>query len=421
MSSGRGHGTAGGSYLAVFLRGRATPLSRTADYTVQGFLYQFNKTLLTVLASADDDVVTVEGIVEDIEVASPGSVTAIQCKYHEAASGYTLGKIYEPLLQMLVHFHLVDTGETNYLLFAHYPGSTGAISIGKSELEAALGCSLTKYVDKLAGVDLDSFLARFEGEFGPSFDELKIDVCKALEGCGFAHEDIEPLVYPNAIQMIHDLAIKHDVAARSITKAHLLETLRTIKKTAVSRWTLALKSQRQLMDARRKQLKPNLDVNARSRSFFIHASALDDFESDAVTFIRDYIDKYHFKPAHLRTPVFCIECTPAQMQDLQWRLFKNGVISNDGLVAGNFDETRFVREPMTKGGECGAVEREFHIRLLLWNPDDVILNRRKGHDLFILGEGDDSLVDDKDINVEVLAASSLKEIKYMIGLSNGYE
>ena len=71
-------------------------MSRTADYTVQGFLYQFNKTLVAVLASGDDEVVTVEGIVEDIEVTSTGSRTAIQCKYHEASSGFTKGTVYKP-------------------------------------------------------------------------------------------------------------------------------------------------------------------------------------------------------------------------------------------------------------------------------------------------------------------------------------
>lgn len=30
-------------------------MSRTADYTIQGFLYQFNKTALEILSAQDDD------------------------------------------------------------------------------------------------------------------------------------------------------------------------------------------------------------------------------------------------------------------------------------------------------------------------------------------------------------------------------
>lgn len=44
-------------------------MSRAADYTIQGFLYQFNKTALVILGAQDDDAITLEGIVEDIEVA----------------------------------------------------------------------------------------------------------------------------------------------------------------------------------------------------------------------------------------------------------------------------------------------------------------------------------------------------------------
>ena len=61
-------------------------MPRTADYTIQGFLYQFNKTMLEILRAQDDDKVTVEGIVEDIEVATPTTLTAVQCKYHEAST-----------------------------------------------------------------------------------------------------------------------------------------------------------------------------------------------------------------------------------------------------------------------------------------------------------------------------------------------
>ena len=96
-------------------------MSRTADYTIQGFLYQFNKTALEVLKAQDDDTIIVEGIVEDIEIASLGSLTAIQCKYHEASTSFTASAIYKPLLQMLKHFSDNQTANIRYVLFAHFP------------------------------------------------------------------------------------------------------------------------------------------------------------------------------------------------------------------------------------------------------------------------------------------------------------
>ena len=52
-------------------------MSRTADYTIQGFLYQFNKTLLEILKAPEDNSVTVEGVIEDIDILAPSETTAI--------------------------------------------------------------------------------------------------------------------------------------------------------------------------------------------------------------------------------------------------------------------------------------------------------------------------------------------------------
>jgi len=65
-------------------------MSRVANYTIEGFLYQFNKTLLEILNSADDTELTVEGVIEDIDVKSPSGVKAIQCKYHETQQDFNL-------------------------------------------------------------------------------------------------------------------------------------------------------------------------------------------------------------------------------------------------------------------------------------------------------------------------------------------
>lgn len=43
-------------------------MSRVADSTIQGFLYQFNITLQEILRSSEDDEITVEGIIEDIDI-----------------------------------------------------------------------------------------------------------------------------------------------------------------------------------------------------------------------------------------------------------------------------------------------------------------------------------------------------------------
>lgn len=401
-------------------------MPRTADYTIQGFLYQFNKTALEILKAHDDGTITVEGIVEDIEIASPASVTAIQCKYHEASTSFTASAVYRPLLQMLKHFSENPTANIRYVLFAHFPavGITPP-AVDKSTLQAALESAdkeLAKHVTAVpSAIDLDSFEARFTMEFGPSYDDITKQVGKELKANGIPEGDIETLAYPNAIHIIATLSVKHDPADRQVTKKQFLSDLATIRTTAISRWTLALKTREKVLQSRRKQLKVHLDKNARLRYFVIDPSSIEDYDTEIVLFITDYIDKYHFKPTHISTPILCLCAKRSEIQDIQHRLYAKGIVANDGYVGVQFEGSHFFREPLSSKGVGGNVKREFTLRILSWDDHGKVLNDRKCDDLFIIGESSCDSLDTVDVNVERLAGATMKEIKYVIGVSNVYE
>jgi hypothetical protein len=131
-------------------------MSRSADYTIKGFLYQFNKTLLEILTSQDGDIVTAEGIIEDVEIMTSAGMTAIQCKYHEANKKFTQSDIFEPILQMMYHFHTNQNSGIRYILFAHYPSETETSEVKneKDILKAALKSTdktLKRYVKQWFG------------------------------------------------------------------------------------------------------------------------------------------------------------------------------------------------------------------------------------------------------------------------------
>lgn len=401
-------------------------MPRTADYAIQGFLYQFNKTALEILKAQDDDTITVEGIVEDIEIASQTSLTAIQCKYHEASTSFTLSAVYEPLLQMLNHFSDHPTAGISYVLFVHFPSvGTSPPTVDKATLQAALA-SENKALKKLIkaipkGIDLDGFIAHFAIEFGSSYDDIANQVFTELEASGIPAADIETLAYPNAIHMIAMLSVKHDLSDRQITKKRFLSDLKAIRTTAISRWTLALKTRKKLLDARRKQLKVHLDKNTRLRYFIIDPSRIDDYDTEIVLFITDYIDKYHFKPAHISTPVLCLCANREHVQGIQRRLFAKGIVAEDGYIGGEFQESRFFREPMSSKKTGAKTQREFAIRLLSWEDSGKVLNNKKCDDLFIIGEPDCDSLDTVDVNVEPLKGVTIKEVKYVMGVSNVHE
>lgn len=401
-------------------------MQRSADYTIQGFLYQFNKTALAILRAQDDETITVEGLIEDIDIASPATLTAIQCKYHEAATTFTPSVIYKPLLQMLKHFSDHATSNIRYVLFAHFPNvSTPHPIVDKGALDAALKSSdkeLQKHIMALPpNIDLAAFVARFAMEFGPSYVEVVAEVGKELERNGIPADEIETLSYPNTIHIIATLSTKHDIAVRQITRKQLLTQLKSIRTTAISRWTLSLKTRRKLLEARRKQLKVHLDKNTRLRYFLVDPGSVQDYETEIVLFIIDYIDKYHFKPAHISTPILCLCTTRSEIQDIQHRLYAKGIIATDGYVGNHFVESFFLREPLSSKGPAGKLQREFSLRLLSWNDHGEILNSRKCDDLFIIGDPNCNSLDTVDVNVERIAGATMNEIKYVMGISNVYE
>ena len=404
-------------------------MSRAADYAIQGFLYQFNKTALEILKSQDEQSITVEGTLEDIEIASPALLTAIQCKYHEASTSFAPSAVYEPLLQMLKHFSDNATSQIRYVLFAHFPNvSTPPPPVDRSTLQAALKSNdkrLQKYVKAIpTDVDLDDFLARFQMEFGPSYADIAKQVATELEANGIPAADIETLAYPNAVHHIALLSMKHDAAARNITKKDFLHRLKAIRTTAISRWTLALKTRKKLLEARRKQLKANLDKNARLRYFIVDPRSVEDYETEIVLFVRSFLGKYHFKTAHINTPVLCLCSGRDMIQDIQRRLFAKGIVADDGYVGGEFQESRFFRDPLFEKKSGGGVHPEFHLRILSWDDHDKhggVLNNSKCDDIFIIGEPDCDSLDTVDVTVERLAGATLKEVKYVMGISNAYE
>jgi len=281
---------------------------------------------------------------------------------------------------------------------------------------------LAKHVKAMSkNIDLDSFLGRFTMELGPSYDEITRQVGMALEANGIPKGDIDTLAYPNAIQMIADLSMKHDPADRHITKMKFLADLMAIRTTAISRWTLALKTREKVLQARRKQLKIHLDKNARLRYFVIDPKSIEDYDSEIALFVADYIDKYHCKPAHIHTPVLCLRASKSEIQDIQHRLYAKGIVATDGYVGEPFEMSHFFREPMIAKVGAGKWKREFSLRIVSMEDHGTALNGRKCDDLFIIGEAAFDQLDTVDVNVERLAGATLKEIKYVLGVSNVYE
>lgn len=400
--------------------------SRAANYTIQGFIYQFNVTLHTILDSTDDATITVEGPIEDIDITEPLKTTAIQCKYHEGQATFTLSSIYKPLLQMMDHFHHNQNINVNYHLLAHFPNIDVFVTrqITYTEIMEMLNTTnkdLQIYTKALKGnVDVTRFLNRFLMRFGPSLGDIENQVCEKLQALGFQDADIPFVVYPNAIHYIARLSIKPNARDRVINKLTLLAWLHKIKTTTISRWTLALKSAHKLLAERKKQLQPNLSLNTRRRTFLISETTVKDFDENVVLFIYEYVNRYHYKSVHTKTPLFCLDCDQSTFDDIRLRLHEKEIIANDGYIGPYFNASHFARAPIviTKRDKP---EREFCIRLIRYETDPTVLNTPKCDDFFILSAKGYPQLDFKDVNEEYLSTETLQQAKFLLGVSHDHK
>ena len=400
-------------------------MKRTADYTIQGFLYQFNKTLLEILKSPDEALVTVEGIIEDIDIACPDGITAIQCKYHEAQQNFALSAVAKPILQMMNHFDRSKPTGVSYRLYAYFPGETGQRPLSRQDFERILESKdkqLLPHIRTLKGsFDPEAFAKHFLLEFGEPYDSLVASVYQELVDAGMPKGEIETLIYPNAIQEIANLSTKHAENRRTVTKASFLDCLRQIRTTAVTRWTLALKTRKKVLENRRRQLKTNLDKNTRRRYFVISQQSLQNFDADIVNFISEYLEKYHFKPAHISTPVFCLDCSKEAFDNIRLRVYKKNINFEDGYVGTYFDRKKFFREPLTKKARGEEYRTEFRVRIAQYEADTILLNASPCDDLFVVGDNAYCGLEVQDINVERLGVTKFQELKYLLRMSEAYE
>lgn len=403
-------------------------MSRSADYTIQGFIYQFNKTLLEVLKDEEGSEIAIEGIIEDIEVKSEMVTNAIQCKYHESQEKFTTSCIYKPVLQMMNHYHDNPTANVEYRLYAHFPneavGATRTLTDEETvQMLASVDKTLKKYIEKVKGkVEVGEFCKRFTLEFGPSLEGLIVQVQEALISNGMSEGDIDTLVYPNSVQLIADLSILHDPTRRVIRKEDLLSSLVKIKKTAITRWTKELRTLDKLLKSRRAQLKGNLAKNSRSRYLIISEQSIDNFNEVIVTFISEYLNMYHFKAVHDKTPLFCLDCSWETFKNILVRLYRKQIKVNTGLIADVFDKSLFNEGPFRLKIR-GGFHSDFHLRLLRYNgPESIeILNETKCEDCFVFMKQVPENLDVEDLNVEHIELNEIEKIKFIMGMCEVYE
>ena len=391
-------------------------MARTAEYSIKGYLYQFLRYLSEILAAGTDTKITIEGAIEDIDVATTDFTTAVQCKYHEQADKFTLGKIYKPILLMLEHFshNASQTPKVYYRLFCHFSDRSGTQLLTKQELNTVLetGSEPFKAIIRriAADVDYDEFLMRLTIEFGQTTDALQQTVLNDLRGKGFSTEDVEAIIYPNAIQRIVDLATQSSVSDRTVDPSVFLNALHDVRKVTFTRWTRELATRAQIFKRLREDLKPSLRQNVRGRTFVFAPAAIEKFDDDIVRFIKKFVERYCCKYLHSNPPLFMI-VGDYDVSGLETRLHDAGLRCANGLVGTAFRAKDLFRRPMVKKSPFAI---EFSLRLAARDRVNEEPPKRPD-ELFLVNVADDPWAH-PDVDVHRFEIERLSDLEYTLQL-----
>jgi hypothetical protein len=316
----------------------ASENSRSADASIAGYLYQFDKSILEVLKASDESTVVLEGY-EDVDLRNLGAIVAIQCKYHESGT-FSLKKIRDPLLAMLKTF---DEGHKfQYRLYGHYGQQVDEIpkTLTLKELKEALTKEgkkeTTRYYEGFSTETLLDFIDHFEIIDGPSRSSQRDAVLTKLQSLfGGSVADSSDLYYPNAISIVLDIAAHPEEEVRTVQRATFVESLDK-RKDLFTRWHRELLGSDRYLKSVERQIKSLGLVKSTFRRMVILGSA-ELSSASATTRLTDLIKEIaglKFGIGYLSKAKqwsVVLEAGPERLAEIKESLIRDGVIFGDGF------------------------------------------------------------------------------------------
>lgn len=218
--------------------------SRSANASLLGYHYQLDKALIEVLSSnALDTEITIEGI-EDIDVLSDGTYSAIQCKYLSAQK-CTPSVLREPVQWMLLEFQKAPSKQWAFRLYAHFGIAGTTPTLDLLALKSMLTYTSKKVVHKfheenhLTDDTLSRFLKCFTIIPGPSHEDQQAQVLKLIENrFGATPTEASNFLYPKALAVALRTATKPSQSERAVRPDSFLGEIRQASTAVISPWLM---------------------------------------------------------------------------------------------------------------------------------------------------------------------------------------
>lgn len=215
------------------------PQTKEATATIRGFLFQFESSVLQILEK-DNAQITLEGVDEDIEIASGELKTLIQCKSYKVWGNTNLAEAIKPMYR---HFLSNKKGKAEYKLHLQVLSQNTAkdIQTDTKKLKEILEMSTSENFEQsdLSNKNLLDFQKLFSiEESNLNEKEVISNSLAKLIGIKSGH-----ILYDNVIGKILQKSTNSNQNERVITKKEFLEALGNDMQILATEWFLARKGE----------------------------------------------------------------------------------------------------------------------------------------------------------------------------------
>lgn len=380
---------------------------RSAEHTIAGYYYQFDKTILEILNKDEPTaLVKVEGI-EDIDIENmDGESTFIQCKYHSTAS-YIPSKIKEPIQLLLREYKkAIDAGKTDlkFVLYAHFKENQEALNqkledkkLKESELDFLKkdflsGSKKNKEGKKvnysvhtdlgMSDDDLKKFIVNLEididaGDIDQQGKDV-IDIIKSnFNNCSNREAEY---YYNNALKIIFKLATKNSLKERQVTKGEFIKAIDT-KKFLFNKWYAHLRGKKQYLEYVKWKLKKERALSSNKHKFlFIGSEFLSNEEEVSFEVLtKNIIDEYFKvgKSYSTKSKVWTIvlDCNDEDFSKYKSKLYEKGIVPWGKSHSAGFDIKLFNQDPVINTNKNDTISKtSFAVKLITF--DDYKTNQK---------------------------------------------
>lgn len=342
---------------------------RSAVSTIAGYFYQFDRSILSILAlPGATDSVAIECI-EDIDIHTATETTAVQCKYYEK-SEYNHSVIKPAIMFMLEHYKAGLTAgrpAIHYQLSGHFVSGQEKLvlpfDIGFLKTNFLTTASKGRTVKKheeldVSDAELEDFLKLLSidvnaAKLDDQFQTIIEAIVKQFDCSFFAAEFF---YYNSALRVIKELAIEPERNLRVITKAAFIKRIDT-SSYLFDEWFIAkLGAAKYYGRLRNEFFAKGVNVSPAERLFIIHPTG-DTYSRNAVkkllkTISRKYSklskrDKRPFSPY-----VLLVGIDDGELAGLKQELHNEDVRFVDGydFKGAQFDTRSISRTASADGG-----------------------------------------------------------------------